>query len=457
MRKKPWVVVAVLVVVAIVGWAGLIRPLNKPNIYAGVALNGVDIGGKTREEVKQILELWRHEFRSRHILVYYGDASFRLDAGSIDYDVDIDATVDEAWNYGRRGAWWERLKNIRSATQDGYRIPVRTRYNESRLAVLFDTWREAIDRPPRNAALSLLAGGIVPQELGRRLEVEALKPLVLQALYKPDTTSLALPVAPLYPEITVADIEQTGLKQIWAAFSTIFDSSNINRSANIRLSARKINGYIVYPGQTFSFNEIVGPRDKVHGFREAMEIVDGEFVPGIGGGICQVSSTLYNAVILSNLAIVERSNHSKPLGYLELGRDATVAYDTLDFRFTNDTNSPIMIMAETERNKLVVGIVGSKPLAETVEILSIDRKVIPPAIVKKQDPELFLGETKMDRQGKPGYEITTVRVVRAGGRESKREVLSKDRYLPDNTVVKIGTKLPPFVQNKTPPGEKDLK
>ena len=166
---------------------------------------------------------------------------------------------------------------------------------------------------------------------------------------------------------------------------------------------------------------------------------------------------MYNAVLLANLVVEERTNHSKPLGYVGLGRDATVAYDILDFKFTNNTSAPVMIMAETERNQLTVGIVGQRPLQETVEVLSVDRKVIAPDIVKKPDSELYLGETKVDRQGKPGYEITTVRLVRLGGKEIKHEIVAKDRYLPESTIIKVGARMPPFVQEKTPSGGKDAK
>lgn len=450
--KKRWIIAAAIVAAGTVILGFMTQPLYWPRVYPGVTVEGVAVGGKGREEVKQLLSLWRQEYRGRQITFYYGDTTFHLDAASIDYDIDVDATADDVWNYGRRGSWWERLRSIRAAEAEGARVPLRVRYQDSQLLANFDRWREAIDRPPRNAALSVLSGGIIPAEQGRRLEVESLKPLVLQALQKPDVTSLALPVTTLYPEITVADIEHTGLKEILASFKTVFDSSDSNRSANIRLAARKINGFIVYPGKTFSFNEVVGPRDKEHGFKEAMEIVDGEFVPGIGGGICQVSSTLYNAVLLSDLTVAERTNHSKPLGYVGLGRDATVAYDVLDFKFTNNTGVPVMIMAETRESQLAVGIVGQKPLTETVEVLSLDKKVIAPAVVKKPDSELYLGETKVEKQGKPGYEVTTVRVVRVGGRETKRELLAKDRYLPEDTIIRVGTKVPPFAQEKAPPG-----
>jgi len=445
--RKTWLAAAIPLVIAIMAVAPSVRPLLTGKVCEGVAVEGVSVGGLGREELGQLLTAWRQDYRSRRVVVYYGDMSFVLDAAGIGYDLDAAATADEAVACGRKGSLWTRLKSILAARREGCNIPVRVRYDEAKLAALIETWREAIDRPPRNAAISLEEGGLVPQEQGRRLDAAAARPLVLKALRQGGEVSLPLPVTPLYPDVTVADLRQTGIKEVWATFSTAFDAADVNRTPNIRLSARRINGHILYPGQVFSFNQVVGPRDREHGFKEALEIVDGEFVPGIGGGVCQVSSTLYNAVLLANLPIVERTNHSKPLGYVGLGRDATVAYGALDFKFANNTGAPLVILAETAKNKLTVGIVGREPLAVAVDIVAADRQVIPPAVVKKQDPGLYLGETKVDRQGKPGYEVTTVRVVRAGSREIRREVVARDRYLPENTVVKVGTRLPPFARS----------
>lgn len=449
MRQKWLLGLAGLLVIASLACGFLIvRPLYGSKVYAGIMLEGVEVGGRTKDEVAQLLQVWQKEQQAKAIDIYYGETMFKVDAKSIDFDLDVDSTVEEVWSVGRRGTVWEKIKNIYLADYQGYRIPLRVKYNENKLVEMMDTWKETVDRPPRNATLSLLTGGIVPQEQGRKLEVEALRPLVLQALKKPDVTSVALPVTPLYPAITVSDISQTGIREVLSKFSTEFNPKDVNRSANVRLAATKINGHIVYPGQTFSFNETVGPREKSYGFKEAMELVDGELVPGIGGGICQVSSTLYNAVLLADLTITERYNHSKPLGYVAMGRDATVVFGALDFRFTNQTEAPIMIMAEVDDDELMVGIFGQRRLAKAVEVFSVDQRMIPPTVIKKQDATMYLGETKVDKQGKPGYEVTTVRVVRDRDKELKREVLSKDQYLPDNTIVKIGTQVPPFVVDR---------
>ena len=422
--------------------------LFESKVYSGVSIEGIHVGGISREDMTQLLAVWQKQQQNKKIMLYYGDTRFHVEPQQLAYSLDIDTMVEEAWNVGRRGTLWERLKHVNTANQSGYRVPMRIRYDETKLSALLAEWQQVIDRPSRNAALSIARGGITPQEMGRQLAVEDVRPLVIQALKSTDTVTAPLPVRSLEPEITLADIRQAGIREALASFTTEFDGKEINRSANIAQAAHKINGIIVYPGRVFSFNETVGPRDKAHGFKEALEIVDGEFVPGIGGGVCQVSSTLYNAVILSNMEVAERYNHSKPLGYVALGRDATVVYGVLDFKFVNTSNSPVMVMAEVEGNRLHVGLFGSNYLREAVEVLAVDKQIIPPGIVKKQDHELYLGETKVAKQGKPGYEVTTIRIVRIGDKEVKREMLAKDRYLPDNTVVRVGVRMPPFVQDQ---------
>lgn len=424
----------------------LMPPLSYPNVYQGVKVEGVDLSGRSREEATQLLKSWQKKRSDQYITLYYGDMVFKLDAASIDFDFDINAAIDAAWNYGRDGSWWERLSKIRSAEQNGYNIPLGTRYNEVKLNHLIEQWQGMIERPARNAALSLTTGGLIPEQQGCRLESDALRPLVLHAFMKGEDNALALPVTTIYPEVTADDIASTGIREALSVYTTTFNSQDANRTANIKLAARKANGHIIYPGKVFSFNEVVGPREEVYGFKEALEIVDGEFVPGIGGGICQLSSTLYNAVILANLDIVERYNHSKPLSYVPLGRDATVAFGVLDFKFTNNTPGPLMIMAEVTGNKLMVGIFGKNHIAETVEIMSIKQEPIPPETIKKPDDTLYVGETKIEKQGKSGPAVIVVRIVRSQGQEIKREVLSKDRYLPEDTIVKVGTQIPPFVR-----------
>jgi len=440
--KKTWLGMTALgiltVVIILFSWY--------PKVYKGVILEGVDIGGYSREEVAQLLSSWQMQYHNKSIVVQYGDIKSKVDAENIDLGVDADATMDQVWNYGRRGSWWERIQNIKNGWEKGYPILLTIKYNEIKLENLIEQWRNAIDRPPRNAIINLWTGTIVPHELGYALDRDALRPMILDAFRTSSNRSeITLPVKVIQPKVTMEEVTNAGMKEFLSSYATTFNSGDANRTDNIKLAALNINGTIVYPGKIFSFNEIVGPRETEYGFKEALEIVDGEFVPGIGGGICQVSSTLYNAVLLANLKIVERSNHSKPLSYVPLGRDATVAYGALDFQFMNNTKEPLLILTEVEDNKLVVGILGPHPLVEKVEIQHESQKTIPPIIVKKDDDNLYLGETLVEQEGRPGYALTTLRVVWSKGRQISKEVLSKDEYLGEDTIIKVGKKKPPTV------------
>ncbi len=414
-----------------------------PKVYKGVILEGVDISGYSREEVVQLLSSWQTKYHKKSIIVQYGDIKSDVDAENIDLDIDTNATLDQVWNYGRSGSWWERVLNIKNGWEKGYPVLLTIQYNEGKLETLIKQWGDAIERPPHNAVINLWTGTIVPHEIGYALDRDALRPLILDAFKGSDRAEITLPVKVIQPKVTMEDITKAGMKEILSSYTTTFNSGDANRTDNIKLAALNTNGTIVYPGKIFSFNEIVGPREIEYGFKEALEIVDGEFVPGIGGGICQVSSTLYNAVLLANLKIIERSNHSKPLSYVPLGRDATVAYGALDFQFMNNTKEPLLILAEVEDNKLVVGILGPHPLEEKVEIQHENQKTIPPVIAKKEDDNLYVGETVVEEEGRPGHALTTLRVVWLKGRQISKEVLSKDVYQGEDTIVKVGTKKPP--------------
>ena len=338
------------------------------------------------------------------------------------------------------------MKKIRVAKTTAYDILPNVKYNETKLNQLITEWRGQIERPARNATLSIRAGGIIPAEQGYRLESEALRPLILQSFTKNEDVFVSLPVTTLDPEVTVADLVSAGIHEVRSQYTTVFNEQDDNRVANIKLAAERVNGHILYPKEVFSFNDIVGPRDKSSGFKEAMEIADGEFVPGVGGGICQLSSTLYNAVILANLDIVERYNHSKALSYVPLGRDATVVFGLLDFKFVNNTTEPLMVMAEVNGNELIVGILGQHHITEKVEIIATEQEKILPTIVKEPDESLYLGETKLERAGKPGVSLTIMRVVRLKGQIIKQEILSKDSYPAEDALLKVGAKSPPFVE-----------
>ncbi|MFL0504927.1 VanW family protein [Ureibacillus sp. 179-F W5.1 NHS] len=166
-----------------------------------------------------------------------------------------------------------------------------------------------------------------------------------------------------YSQTEIADLDNV----VIASYTTYFNSSDVGRSSNIKLSANAISHVIVGVEDIFSFNITVGPRTKETGYQPALEIVNGEFEMGIGGGICQTSSTLFNAVDQLGVHYVERHHHSIDIGYVPKGRDATVSYDSLDFRFQNTTGVPFMIQATTTKDSITIKLTTSEKYADLLK------------------------------------------------------------------------------------------
>jgi len=186
-----------------------------------------------------------------------------------------------------------------------------------------------------------------------------------------------IPAVITMPEVTSKMLEDKYVNKIIASYSTSLGGSTANRIANVALAASKIDGFVLNPGKRFSYNDVVGPRTAATGFKSAHVYVGNQVVDGIGGGICQVSTTLYNAVIMADLKIVNRRNHSMPVGYAPLGRDATVSYGTIDFVFENDKSYPVSVKAKVEGMTLTVSIVGTSDMDYTVEFVSETVSTIP--------------------------------------------------------------------------------
>ena len=169
-----------------------------------------------------------------------------------------------------------------------------------------------------------------------------------------------IPLKTLYPNVTTNMIGTEAFPDLLAQFSTYYSTRDKDRTTNLRLAANKVNGTVLMPGETFSYNKVVGARTIAAGYKEAPIYVNGEVVDGLGGGICQISSTIYNAVIYANLDIVERTNHQFVPSYVKASRDATVVYGSLDFQFKNNRNYPIKILCTVSGGVATCQIFGLK-------------------------------------------------------------------------------------------------
>lgn len=249
-----------------------------------------------------------------------------------------------------------------------------------------------------------------------------------------------IPLKITYPNVTTKQIGNEAFPDLLSQFSTSFTSSGYNRSNNIILSSAKLNGLVLMPGEEFSYNQAVGQRTKAAGFRKAGAYSNGKVIQEVGGGICQVSSTLYNAVLYANLEIVERTNHYFNPGYVKAGLDATVSWGGPDFRFKNNRNYPIRIVTDTSGKKLKVYIYGLKTDDDCTVVLD-PRYIssVPYKTTYQKDPSLATGETRVISSGSNGCKTATYKYVYdKNGTLISSECISRDTYSPHNKVVAVG-------------------
>lgn len=256
-----------------------------------------------------------------------------------------------------------------------------------------------------------------------------------------DKEEYIIPLKITKPEITTDMLGDEAFPNVLGSFSTRYDASNKNRGNNIEIAAEAIDGTVILPGENFSFNAVVGPTTASKGYLLAGAYSAGELVENYGGGICQVSSTVYNAVLYANLEIVERYNHSSVVSYVDPGLDATISYGAKDFKFKNTRNYAIKINARANNGIMEVEIKGIYEDEEyEIEIISKKTEEILCDTKYKYDSSLSESQEVVESRGANGAKSIAYKIVKKNGREISKTVLSEDSYNPMSRVVRTGNK-----------------
>ena len=279
---------------------------------------------------------------------------------------------------------------------------------------------------------------IVPHVVGVKIDKDEAKTIIKQN--RDNEGSYVIPAIITYPEITTEALEAEFADTIIGTYSTDYSTSGTNRKENIRIASEKINGLILNPGEIFSFNNVVGPRTEATGFKVAHVYSGSKVVDGIGGGICQVSSTLYNAVVFADLEIVYRTNHSLPVSYVPLGRDATVSYGTIDFKIKNNKEAPVKFEVIADGNRLTVNVYGRKKYQKDISIETNVVGYTQYSVTEIKDDTLYEGERKTEEKGSNGTRTEAYKIVKENGEVISRTLLNKSSYSPTSEVVRVGTK-----------------
>ncbi len=344
---------------AVVGASISMSISSSPVVIQGVTAYNTDLSGMTRAQVKDFFTQY-YTARANPIQLVDGDRTWTLNPEDVDLSVNIDQVTNEIFDLGRNGTFWGNMNEQIDCYQHPRDFSLISTYNPNKLNDKLSAIATDIHQDPVNADAYMSNGTIyrVPGKIGRKWDP---KPTAesLDAPYRSLNLPKVIPltVEEVQPYITTEDVN--AIDSIIASYTTYYSPGD--RGDNIDLAASKLNySPILKPGTVFSFNDTVGDRTAAEGYRLANVIINGKYELGSGGGVCQVSSTLYNAVLLAGLTPTERTAHYYPSSYVPAGRDATVAYGSLDFKFRNDLPHAVTVAATTSGDSITTYVLGSK-------------------------------------------------------------------------------------------------
>ena len=338
----------------------------------------------------------------------------------------------------------ERLNNT-NADDDIMEMPV---INKEPDQIDIDKIHEEIYQEAQDAYIIKEPFEVHPEVEGIDFDVEEAKEIL-----KEDKEEYVIPLIITEPEVTLDELGEEAFPNQLATFTTRYNAGDVDRTTNLRLACQKINGTVLLAGETFSYNEVVGARTVAAGYKNAKIYESGKVVDGLGGGICQISSTLYNAALLANLEIVERRNHQFVTSYVPAGRDATVVYGATDFRFKNTRKYPIRIIATTNNGVATVSIYGIKEENEyTFKFNTKTVASIPYTTQYIDDSSLEQGKEVVQQKGTNGLKTETYITKYLNGKVVSTELLSRDTYNAMTRIVRRGTKA---VNNPAPQEQTD--
>ncbi len=430
-----------------------------PAVFAeGIRINGVDVGGLTQEEAEAFFFDADTLPDAGSLTIVNGERSAQLDATSVKGESDLTELFAKAMAYNEENP----------VPEGGVDYTLEYTFDLSPLKEQIAQIAETLNIPAQDASALYQAdveGKFVysPSVDGSLVEADALF-AALQEHVNSESAGEPL-TAPAVEQPAAVSLEAVKERtQLVSTASSSFKKgsySAANRVDNIEKALNMIDGYVLNPGETFSFNDVLGPRYSSLGWKEAGAINGGKSVQEPGGGVCQVSSTAFNAVLLADLTIVERSPHSWPLSYLPAGQDATINTGAQDFKFRNDRETPVIISAEIDRKekKLTVSIYGEPlPDGRTIKLVSEKTDSIKqPADEVVEVSSMPAGTSEIDRQGRSGSKYVTYKeYYDANGNLIEKVLSHRSTYRAISTIIHKGPDLPVSSGGDSIPSEDDI-
>ncbi|EGT4600902.1 hydrolase [Clostridioides difficile] len=439
-NKKLVIAIGAVALVVIIFIGIMCIQFKGEKIAKNTYVNGVNIGKLTKSQAKQELA---KKYKLENVEFNYNDKSWKVKSKGLNLSTDLDKTVENAYNLNRKSGFFGNLsKTISANFGKKSNLVVVINYDKNKLKAEMEKIAKEIDVDVKDATLDISGEKVkvIPDSDGLKMDIsksmENFDNQTKKGNYKNELVVKATPAKVKKEQLANID---TNL----GTYSTTFKTSQINRSINIRLATDNISNVLLMPGETFSFNKHTGKRSKENGYKSAPVIMEGEMEEDYGGGVCQVSSTLYNSVLYAGLEIVNVKNHTIPSSYVPKGRDATVADSGIDFLFKNNLKHPVYIKNYVSGNQIVCNIYGSAEDKQNITISTKLDGVSQTTMKRVNDPTMPKGKEKVDKSGRNAYSVSTYRTFNdANGKKIKTEKIANSYYPKKEGIILVGTMEP---------------
>ncbi|MDL2206116.1 VanW family protein [Eubacteriales bacterium OttesenSCG-928-N13] len=436
-------------VVEVKGYADFLVQKNsvtRGTFYPGVSVEGIDLSNMTLDQALSDWGARDQKVRDTlNLTLALGDKTWDVSADSLGYQSNYEQAIMSAWSVGRYGTLEERYQIIGDLTQENWQrdFTVERNIDDTVAMARLTKLADQVSTQPVDAAIETFDVKARKFTFSTSRSGQVVDPKELLQSIHNAAASGASRVEVVRREVQPQITEESIAGEYGKVSATTTDGSfsTANRLSNLKLSCKTLNGYRLEPGEEFSFNTVIGKRTAKAGYKAAGAYENGITTAQLGGGICQVSTTLFNSAVKADMKISERAPHSRPSKYVGLGKDATVNWPNQDFRFINTSDSPIYIIAFVKNKKVTIEIYGKK-LPNGMKI-SLDNKINasyrPGEAQYIKDSKLAPGQQVLYEEARKGYTCTTYKVyLDSNKKELKRVQLCKSYYRPAGAVYKVG-------------------
>lgn len=414
--------------------------LNSNIIYDGISFEGMDLSGMSYSDAELLIENKKQERLSQKFYLKFPSFSEGYPFVDLGYNLDANDAIKSIRSFAKEGTKEERIEEIEDLRKNGVNYSFYKSLDEDKLRTFVDSLDIKLGDEPVEPRLEFTDTGfnIIDGKDGVVLNKEKLYQDLKSALIG-DKNELVVE-----GEITSPKISNELLHRIngrIGIYSTDMGLGTKGRNENIKLSCSLINNLVVMPGEEISFNEKMGDITAQNGYKMASTIVGGKYVDSLGGGICQTSTTLYNALVRSDTTVIERHPHTIAAPYVPVGEDGAVWVGSKDLKFRNDWDFPILIKAYIDTNHIIVEIYGDKNIKDYSVIMQSEiTETIPATTYEEEDPELEAGKKEVVRKARNGMRAQSYKVYKKDGQVIKTVPYWKSYYPKQDGLVKVGTK-----------------